>query len=53
MKNKYDLLTFYGDVCTVAKLFDRMTHPSVLFYNSVVRAFTNSGFCGKTLEVYY
>ncbi|XP_063943772.1 putative pentatricopeptide repeat-containing protein At3g49142 isoform X2 [Daucus carota subsp. sativus] len=43
----------YGEVSYVAKLFDRITQPSVFLYNSVVRAFTNSGCCGKTLEVYY
>lgn len=41
-----------GDVSSVVKLFDRITQPSVLLYNSVVRAFTNSGYCAKTLEVY-
>lgn len=41
----------YGDVSSVAKLFDEVTHPSVLFYNSVVCAFTNSECCAKTLEV--
>lgn len=42
----------YGDVSSLAKLHDKIIQLSVLFYNSVVRAFTNSGCCGKTPEVY-
>lgn len=42
-----------GDIDSASKLFDNITNPSSLLYNSIIRAFTNCGYCERTLEIYF
>ncbi|XP_059648169.1 putative pentatricopeptide repeat-containing protein At3g49142 [Cornus florida] len=41
-----------GDIDSAIVLFDRITHPSSLLYNAMIRAYTRYGYYEKTIGTY-
>ncbi|KAA8536539.1 hypothetical protein F0562_029017 [Nyssa sinensis] len=42
-----------GDIDSAIVLFDHITNPSSLLYNSIIRAYTRYGFSEKTVGIYF